>query len=42
MTNINAGLKCDTCPQNTPTHPPEKPPVNSTIPAGGGFRITPP
>ena len=41
-TNINAGVKCDTCPQNTPTHPPEKPPVNSTIPTGGGFRITPP
>src|SRR5215218_7978864 len=32
MTNLNAGLKCDTCPQNTPTHPPEQPPVNSTIP----------
>jgi plastocyanin len=42
MTNINAGLKCDTCPQNTPLHPPEKPPVNSTIPTGGGFRITEP
>lgn len=42
MTNINAGAKCDTCPQNTPTHPPEKPPLNSTIPTGGGFRITEP
>jgi hypothetical protein len=42
MTNINAGVKCDTCPQNGPLHPPEKPPVNSTIPTGGGFRITPP
>jgi plastocyanin len=42
MTNINAGVKCDTCPQNTPTHPPEQPPVNSTIPAGGGFRIVDP
>jgi plastocyanin len=42
MTNINAGLKCDTCPQNGPLHPPEKPPVNSTIPTGGGFRITEP
>ena len=41
-TNINAGVKCDTCPQNTPTHPPEKPPVNSTIPTGGGFRIVEP
>src|SRR5215212_11763853 len=40
MTNINAGVKCDTCPQNTQTHPPEQPPVNSTIPTGGGFRIT--
>ena len=42
MTNINAGVKCDTCPQNTPTHPPEKPPVNSTIPTGGGFKVTTP
>ena len=42
MTNINAGVKCDTCPQNTPTHPPEQPPVNSTIPTGGGFRIVEP
>jgi plastocyanin len=42
MTNINAGVKCDTCPQNTPTHPPEQPPVNSTIPTGGGFKITEP
>ena len=41
-TNINAGVKCDTCPQNTPLHPPEKPPVNSTIPTGGGFRIVEP
>ena len=42
MTNINAAVKCDTCPQNTPTHPAEKPPANSTIPTGGGFRITEP
>jgi plastocyanin len=42
MTNINAGVKCDTCPQNTPTHPPEQPPVNSTIPTGGGFKVTTP
>jgi hypothetical protein len=42
MTNIHAGVKCDTCPQNTPSHPAEQPPVNSTIPTGGGFRITPP
>lgn len=31
-TNINA----------TSTHPAEKPPANSTIPAGGGFRLTEP
>src|SRR5919199_5544512 len=31
MTNINPGMKCDTCGQNTPTHPAEQPPVNSTI-----------
>jgi len=42
MTNINAGIKCDTCMQNGPTHPAEKPPLNSTIPTGGGFRITEP
>lgn len=42
FTNINAGVKCDTCPQNGPLHPPEQPPVNSTIPAGGGFRIVDP
>ena len=42
LTNINAAVKCDTCPQNTPLHPAEKPPVNSTIPTGGGFRITEP
>jgi plastocyanin len=42
MTNINAGVKCDTCPQNTPLHPAEQPPANSTIPTGGGFRLTQP
>lgn len=42
MTNINAAVKCDTCPQNTPLHPAEQPPINSTIPNGGGFRITEP
>jgi plastocyanin len=41
-TNIHPGVKCDTCPQNTPLHPAEQPPVNSTIPQGGGFRITQP
>ncbi len=42
LTNINAAVKCDTCPQNTPLHPAEQPPVNSTIPTGGGFRIIEP
>lgn len=43
LTNIRAAaVKCDTCPQNTPLHPAEQPPVNSTIPTGGGFRITEP
>jgi plastocyanin len=41
-TNIHPGVKCDTCPQNTPSHPAEQPPVNSTIPQGGGFRIVEP
>ena len=30
-TNLNPGVKCDTCPQNTPLHPAEQPPANSTI-----------
>jgi plastocyanin len=42
MTNINAAVKCDTCPQNTPLHLAEQPTVTSTIPTGGGFRITDP
>lgn len=42
MTNLNAARFCDTCSQNTPLHPAEKPPINSTIPTGGGFRITEP
>jgi plastocyanin len=42
MTNTHIGMKCDTCAQNTPTHPAEQPPINSTIPTGGGFRITTP
>ena len=41
-TNLNPAVKCDTCPQNTPLHPAEHPPANSTIPVGGGFRITKP
>jgi plastocyanin len=39
---LDPGVKCDTCPQNTPLHPAEQPPANSTIPLGGGFRITEP
>jgi len=35
-------MKCDTCPQNIPLHPAEQPPANSSVPAGGGFRITEP
>jgi plastocyanin len=42
MTNTHIAMKCDTCAQNTPTHPAELPPINSTIPPGGGFRITTP
>lgn len=42
MTNVHPGVKCDTCPQNTPLHPAEQPPANSTMPTGGGFRITEP
>jgi len=42
MTNINAAVKCDTCPQNTPLHPAEQPPVNSTLPTGGGIKVTEP
>ena len=41
-TNVHPGVKCDTCPQNGPLHPAEQPPVNSTIPMGGGFRIVEP
>ena len=39
---MNASVKSDTSPQNTPLHPAEQPPANSTIPTGGGFRITEP
>jgi hypothetical protein len=42
FTNINAGVPCDTCSQNAPTHPAENPPLNSTIPTGGGFRLLEP
>jgi len=41
-TNVHPGVMCDTCPQNTPLHPAEQPPANSTIPLGGGFRIVEP
>lgn len=41
-TNLNPGTNCDTCAQNAPLHPAEHPPANSTIPVGGGFRLTEP
>src|SRR6478672_10584183 len=41
-TNVHPSVMCDTCPQNTPLHPAEQPPANSTIPQGGGFRIVEP
>ncbi len=41
-TNINTGVKCDTYSQNTPLHPAEKPPLNTTIPTGAGFKVTEP
>lgn len=37
-TNLNPGVICDRCPQNTPLHPAEHPHANSAIPVGGGFR----
>jgi hypothetical protein len=40
ITNLHAAVACATCLQNTPLHPAENPPLNSTIPTGGGFRIT--
>lgn len=40
LTNLHAAAACGTCLQNTPLHPAENPPENSTIPRGGGFRIT--
>ena len=42
MTNTHVGMRCDTSAQNTPMHPAKQPPINSTIPVGGRFRITSP
>jgi hypothetical protein len=38
-TSLHAAVYNPNSAQNTPLHPAEQPPVNSTIPTGGGFRI---
>src|SRR5215469_13525061 len=38
-TNLHAAVANPLSAQNTPLHPAEVPPGNSTIPTGGGFRI---
>ena len=38
-TSIHAAIANPNSAQNTPLHPAETPPANSTIPTGGGFRI---
>ena len=38
-TSLHAAVYNPNSAQNTPLHPAETPPVNSTIPRGGGFRI---
>jgi hypothetical protein len=38
-TSLHAAVTNPLSAQNTPLHPAEIPPVNSTIPTGGGFRI---
>ena len=38
-TSLHAAVANPLSAQNTPLHPGETPPVNSTIPTGGGFRI---
>lgn len=40
ITSLHAAVANPLSAQNTPLHPAENPPVNSTIPRGGGFRIT--
>jgi hypothetical protein len=39
ITSLHAAVANPNSAQNTPLHPAETPPVNSTIPTGGGFRI---
>lgn len=39
-TSLHAAVANPNSAQNIPTHPAENPPANSTIPTGGGFRIT--
>jgi len=39
LTNLHPAVANPLSAQNTPLHPAEVPPVNSTIPTGGGFRI---
>jgi plastocyanin len=41
-TNLHAAVANPLSATNTPLHPAETPPANSTIPTGGGFRIVPP
>lgn len=41
-TSLHAAVTNPLSAQNTPLHPAEVPPANSTIPTGGGFRIVPP
>jgi len=38
-TSLHAAVATPLSAQNTPLHPAEVPPANSTIPTGGGFRI---
>jgi plastocyanin len=38
-TSVHAAVANPLSAQNTPLHPAEVPPANSTIPTGGGFRI---
>jgi hypothetical protein len=38
-TSLHAAVYNPNSAQNTPLHPGETPPINSTIPRGGGFRI---
>ncbi|MBV9179033.1 MAG: hypothetical protein JO297_18545 [Nitrososphaeraceae archaeon] len=39
ITSLHAAVANPLSAQNTPLHPAENPPANSTVPSGGGFRI---